>query len=90
MPEYQTIGKDDWKNGYYADYKDPRSVDETLVMMNDPKYKIFDHALAIPGYDYYDYFQGSMISNVQGILDKYMPGNAAAVKDYNSKLKPAQ
>jgi ABC-type glycerol-3-phosphate transport system substrate-binding protein len=40
---------DDWKAGMYNNYRDSRAVDETVVMIRDPKYHIFKNHIFIAG-----------------------------------------
>ena len=42
---------DDWKNGYYAAYRDARAVDETLTMMRENEHQFTWYVNMVSGYD---------------------------------------
>ncbi|MDR0315718.1 MAG: extracellular solute-binding protein [Treponema sp.] len=42
---------DDWKSGLYPWFRDRRAVDETMVMIRDPRYSAFRNFIMIPGFN---------------------------------------
>lgn len=44
-----------WKQTYYAQFRDSRAVDETLVLMREDEHRILDYKSMIPKTDYGDF-----------------------------------
>ena len=44
-----------WKNTYYPQFSDTKAVDETLTMMRDEKYRVYDYQPMIIDTDYGDF-----------------------------------
>lgn len=78
--------EDQWKNTYYALFKDDRAVDETLALMREDEHRILDFQSMIPRTDYGDfaYKVYALVETPQENLESITPKWDARIKDANS------
>ena len=73
-----------WKQTYYAQFRDSRAVDETLVLMREDEHRILDYKSMIPKTDYGD-FSYAVYKTPAEQLEEMTPQWDGYIKKANAK-----